>query len=57
MTQLEFAKEEVKNLLVKMRIENPKVTISAAYIKYAKDKGYKSWNDLVIDYSKPHKVV
>jgi hypothetical protein len=57
MTQLEFAKEEVKNLLVKMRIENPKVTITAAYIKYAKDKGYKSWNDLVIDYSKPHKVV
>ena len=56
MTKVEMAKEEVKNLLVKMRIEDPKVTISAAYIKYAKDKGYKSWNDLVIDYSKTSNV-
>lgn len=57
MTKLELAKEEVRNLLVKLRIEDPKVTISVAYIKYAKDKGYKSWNDLVIDYSKPQQVV
>lgn len=49
---LDRAKEEVKNLLVTMRLQDPKVTISGAYIKYAKDKGYKSWNDLVLDYSK-----
>ena len=35
MTKLELAKEEVRNLLVKLRIEDPKVTISVAYIKYA----------------------
>ncbi len=55
MTKLESAKEEVKKLLVTMRLQDPKVTISAAYIKYAKDKGYRSWNDLVIDYSKTKK--
>lgn len=52
MSRVEAAKEEVKNLLVTMRLQDPKVTISGAYIKYAKDKGYKSWNDLVLDYNK-----
>ena len=53
-TTVQEAKNEANKVLVKLRLENPKTTISAAYIKVAKDAGFKSWNDLTIAINKQH---
>ena len=52
---LQQAKDEANRILVHMRLEEPKTTISAAYIKVAKDAGYKSWNELTIAIAKQGK--
>lgn len=49
---IEEVKQEVRTLLVKMRLEDPKVTYSMACIQYAKDAGFKSWHDLTVDCAK-----
>lgn len=52
---IQEAKDKANKELVVMRLTEPKTTISTAYIKVAKDAGYKSWNDLTIAIAKQGK--